>query len=158
MANECRTGSRRPGSFAPVLLAAMLALAASGLAASNDANPGSKPETKSTSRPTPFEDALHQAEDNLKTPAGQRYDFIIGGQFARNYEMVMMGCTESAAQKDLAPFDLVMELKRNGTVQQVLVDPSTSVARCLTPHVARGKFKKPPKRRYWVHISLNLAP
>lgn len=44
-------------------------------------------------KPTPFEDALHQAEDNLKTPKGQRYDFIVGEQFARNYEMVMMGCT-----------------------------------------------------------------
>lgn len=158
MANEWRTGSRGPGSLAPVLLAAILALAASGLAASNGAKPRSRPEAKSTSKPTPFEDALHQAEDNLKTPAGERYDFIVGRQFARNYEMVMMGCTESASQKDLAPFDLVMELKRNGTVLQVLVNPPTAVARCLTPHVALGKFKKPPKRRYWVHISMNLSP
>lgn len=131
-----------------VLLAGVslaLALAVATLAASNP-------------KPTPFEDALHRAEANLKTPKGERYDFIIGQQFARDYEMIMMGCTESAPQQDLAPFDLVMQLKRNGTVQQVLVNPPTAVARCVAPHVARGKFKKPPKRRYWVHISMNLSP
>jgi hypothetical protein len=155
MVNERRIVSRRLGAFALILMVATLAPPASALAAF-DSKPGSKPEP--TAKSTPFEDALHQAENNLKTPAGERYDFIVGQQFARNYEMVMMGCTESAAQQDLAPFDLVMQLKRNGTVQQVLVNPSTSVARCLAPHVARGKFKKPPKRRYWVHISMNLSP
>ncbi|HEV2494324.1 MAG TPA: hypothetical protein VG204_14760 [Terriglobia bacterium] len=56
------------------------------------------------------------------------------------------------------PFDLVMQLKRNGTVKQVLVNPGTTVARCVEQHVSAGKFKKPPKRRYWVHISMNLSP
>jgi len=109
-------------------------------------------------KPTSFEDALAQVKANVKTPKGQRYDTEVGRQFAQDYQAAMIRCTTSAEDKDLVPFELVFQVARNGSVKQVLVNPPSSVAVCLEKQVAAGKFPKPPKRLYWVHVVMSLKP
>ncbi len=70
----------------------------------------------------------------------------------------MIRCTTSAEDQDLVPFQLLFQVARDGSVKQILVSPETKVAVCLEKQVAAGKFPKPPKRLYWVHVSMNLAP
>ncbi len=114
--------------------------------------------TASDPKPTRFDDALEQVRASVRTPKGRRYDSQVGRQFAQDYQAAMIRCTTSVEDQDLVPFQLLFQVARDGSVKQILVSPETKVAVCLEKQVAAGKFPKPPKRLYWVHVSMNLAP
>ena len=109
-------------------------------------------------KPTSLEDALEQVKANIKTPKGRRYDTEVGRQFAQDYRAAMIRCTTSAEDKDLVSFQLLFQVARDGSVKQVLASPPTKIAVCLEKQVAAGKFPKPPKRLYWVHVVMSLKP
>ncbi len=97
-------------------------------------------------------------ERNLKTPEGCHYDEVISSQFSEQYESSMQLCTKAAPQKDLADFDIFMNVAGDGSVAKALVSPETKVATCLRGEVLRkGGFSVPPRPNYWIKIEMKIT-
>ena len=69
----------------------------------------------------------------------------------------MVRCTATAAASEYRSFDLVMNLSQDGSVNQVLVRPETSVALCVREAVRGDIFPAPPMAGYWVHIHMSIT-
>ena len=54
------------------------------------------------------------AKENLRTTEGCRYDQIISEEFPVKYQTSMQRCTKSAAEKDLANFEVLMKIGVDG--------------------------------------------
>jgi len=94
---------------------------------------------------TTYEAALIEAKMNVKTAEGAKYDAEFGRQFGKRYLDTMARCTKDADGKDVAPFDVLVRLAKDGAPEEVLVHPDTKVATCLRQEVRTGKFLEPPQ-------------
>ena len=61
----------------------------------------------------------------------------------------------SAAANGTPPTLLIMQVGKNGSVQQMMVVPETASDTCLRPKLAKAAFTPPPKPEYWVRVSLS---
>jgi len=46
----------------------------------------------------------------------------------------------------------------DGRPLDTLVCPRTNIAECLRRALAKDRFPKPPKPRYWFHMAMKIAP
>jgi hypothetical protein len=69
----------------------------------------------------------------------------------------MQRCTKSAAEKDLANFEVLMKIGVDGGVTKAFVSPPTKVALCLREDVLKGNFTPPPKPAYWVKVEMLIT-
>lgn len=95
---------------------------------------------------------------NLRTEEGCKYDAVISAEFQQSYAPTMGRCAQSATEKDLANFELLIRVAGNGKVDKVLFDPGTKIATCLAKEVAKNGFSTPPKPMYWVHVEMKIEP
>jgi hypothetical protein len=123
-----------------------LAIVSSAWAANDDA------ET------TSFQSALAKARANVATAEGEKFDMDFGMQFGERYVNTLTRCTEGVAEADLGEFDLLVRLSAQGKPEEILVEPATSVATCLSKDVRKGQFIKPPRESYWVRVEMRLTP
>lgn len=101
-------------------------------------------------------DAIAAVEANLKTPAGKKYDELMGKEFPVRYLPSMKQCKQSTPNLD--PFDMFLKLDAEGKVEEVLVHPETQFAICLRNALHGGRFSAPPHAAYWVNIHMQLKP
>jgi hypothetical protein len=102
------------------------------------------------------EDALKAAGENLQTPEGRAFDAQVREAFAASYDPVVTQCLTSFADESSIPFDLVMQLSKNGAVQELYSSVTTGLSNCVGLRVQSGHFPLPPKPSYWVKISPNI--
>lgn len=98
--------------------------------------------------------ALKAAEDNLQTPEGRKYDEQLAKAFAASYSATVTECLNRSGDAFLFPFDLVMQVAKNGAVKNSFVSVITPTSTCLIGQVDKGIFPTPPGADYWVKISL----
>jgi len=103
-----------------------------------------------------FAAALGEAEANVKTPEGKRYDETFGSSFAQKERPVLVKCTKGLGESDLAGFDLVARVSDTGKLETVLVHPPTKVAECLRKGMATHGYPGPPRAHYWVHVQMTI--
>jgi hypothetical protein len=103
-----------------------------------------------------FKSATRAVEQNMKSEAGKAYDQTFGEEFARQNASSMQRCTQDAAAEDLASFDILTRVSVNGRPENVLVEPKTTVARCVQRAVRRQRFPKPPAPHYWVRVHMSI--
>ncbi|HEY1270370.1 MAG TPA: hypothetical protein VGF08_00210 [Terriglobales bacterium] len=101
-------------------------------------------------------DARAAVRRNLQTPEGTLYDADISEEFPEQYRRSLQQCTENTPEKELANFEVFMNVGGDGAVRRALVSPETQVALCLRQEVLKGSFSAPPKPGYWVRIELRL--
>jgi hypothetical protein len=105
---------------------------------------------------TSFQAALAEADKNLKSEEGKRYD----GDFAMSsgpwLQPAVMRCTEGLSEKDLEPFTVVIRVGESGRAEEVLIGPVTKVAKCLKPDFEKAKHPQPPRSSWWVEMRIEI--
>ncbi len=104
--------------------------------------------------PKMINNAMKAADDNLQTPDGRKFDEQVGKTFASNYSSTVDECLKSSGDFSLVPFDMVLQVGGNGTVEQIVVSKMSRTSSCVVAKVGSGLFPPPPKPDYWVKISL----
>ena len=107
-------------------------------------------------KPTSFQVALGEADKNLKSEKGKRYD----GDFALGsgpwLQPAMIRCTDGLAEKDLEPFTVLIRVGESGQAEEVLIGPVTEVATCLKPEFEKAKHPQPPGPSWWVEMKIEI--
>jgi hypothetical protein len=103
---------------------------------------------------TSFADAAQSAQSNLESAAGNRYDTEFARAAGPWLQRVMVGCSEAASGKDLAPFTIVVRVSQSGLPEQVLVEPNSGFAKCVTPAFENAKYPPPPGPSWWVEMHI----
>ena len=104
-----------------------------------------------------LEDALKAADDNLLTEDGRKFDGQVAGTFAANYSAAVRECLGVGGPSASIPFTLIVQVAKNGAVENIFAAPLTAAGSCLTARVDKGTFPVPPKPDYWIKISLQTA-
>jgi hypothetical protein len=105
-----------------------------------------------------IEAALKSADSNLMTPEGQKFDGEIGKAFSTSYSTAVADCQKKSGDPFLIPFDLLVQVGKTGSVEQVYSTYRTHVTECLIPQIQSGQFPVPPQPSYWVKIHLQPSP
>jgi hypothetical protein len=95
-------------------------------------------------------------EKNMQTAEGRQYDIVVSEEFPEKYQESLQRCTSSAAEKDLASFQIFAKVAEDGTITRVLVSPETKVALCLRRDLLKGRFSPPPKPGFWIKVEMNM--
>jgi hypothetical protein len=106
---------------------------------------------------TVFAAAMQEALENVKTPAGARYDEVFGKSFAEKHRKTMVRCTAGRPAKDMGGFDILALVASDGKVEGLLVQPLTKVAACLLPAMASDEYPAPPGPHHWVHLRMAIT-
>lgn len=100
------------------------------------------------------EAALKAADDNVHTPEGQKFDKQVASAFAANYGAAVDECWKASGERFLIPFDMAVQVGKNGVVEKVFTSLTSSISTCLSARVEKGSFPIPPSPDYWIKISL----
>ena len=85
-----------------------------------------KPAASTTAlehHPSRFDAFLAEAQTKGKTDAGVEYNRRIAIYFERQVRLAASGCFESTARSESAPFDILIQVDRDGRAREVLVRP-----------------------------------
>ena len=107
-------------------------------------------------KPTPFQVALAEADKNLKSEEGKRYDKDFAVSSGPWLQPAMMRCTDGLSEKDLEPFMMLIRVGDSGRAEEILIGPVTRVAKCLKPEFARAKHPSPPRSSWWVEMKIDI--
>jgi hypothetical protein len=97
--------------------------------------------------------ALSAADENVRTPEGRTFDEQIAQTFTTNYSDALTACLKSTGEASLTPFELVLQLGKDGKVEKALVTSPSDTSLCLEAKVQKGVFPVPPRPSYWVKIT-----
>jgi hypothetical protein len=103
---------------------------------------------------TSFAQAAQSAQSNSESAAGNRYDTEFARVAGLWLQRVMVGCSETNSGKDLAPFTVVVRVSQSGLPEQVLAEPNSAFAKCVTPAFENAKYPPPPGPSWWVEMHI----
>jgi hypothetical protein len=105
--------------------------------------------------PTSLADAQAAIEANLRTPEGKAYDETVGNELLQKHSDELRKCKQSAAG-DLESFWMLLKMDKAGAVDELLLQPATSMGTCARKAVLGSRFTAPPHPAYWVGVYLKL--
>lgn len=111
---------------------------------------------KAEDKPTSLKEAQAAVEANVRTPEGKAYEEKMGKEFPEKYLDTMWQCKKTAGD-DLKSFWLMMKLAQDGSVNEVLLYPTTKMGMCVRETLLKGKFSPPPKPAYWESVYMKLG-
>jgi hypothetical protein len=106
---------------------------------------------------TEFAAAMGEALENVKTPAGAKYDETFGRRFAEKHQKTMVRCTKGRPAKDMGSFDVLARVASDGKLEGLLAQPLTKVAACLLLAMVSDAYPAPPGPHYWVHLHMSIS-
>jgi hypothetical protein len=105
---------------------------------------------------TSLSDAQSAIETNLRTSEGKAFDERMGNEFVQKHMTPLRQCKPSAGN-DLGSFWILLKLDKDGSVEELLLHPSTKLGACARDAYLKDKFLAPPHADYWVGVYLNLS-
>ena len=93
---------------------------------------------------------------NLQTSDGRKFDEQVAKTFASNYSATVTECLKSSGDLSLVPFEMVLQVGGNGTVEQIVVSKMSRTSSCIAAKLDGGLFPPPPKPDYWVKVSMQV--
>jgi hypothetical protein len=105
---------------------------------------------------TSLSDAQAAIEANLRTSEGKAFDERMGNEFVQKHMTPLRQCKPTAGN-DLGSFWILLKLDKDGSVEEVLLHPSTKLGACARDAYLKDKFPAPPHSDYWVGVYLNLS-
>jgi hypothetical protein len=123
----------------PVLLSAILAVVAAAASAA-----------------TPVEVARSEAESNVKSPAGKRYEGVLVSKAEEWLRPALERCAKDAPETERISFDALVRVSPEGKADEVLVSPGTAIANCVAPDLREARYPRPPQPDWWVKIVVRL--
>jgi hypothetical protein len=107
-------------------------------------------------KPTSLSDAQAAIDANLRTSEGKAFDEKMGNDFVAKHWGPLHACKQ-AAGGDFTSFWVLLKLDKDGTVQELLLYPTTKLGACARDGYLKDKFLPPPRPGYWVGVYLKLA-
>jgi len=107
-------------------------------------------------KPTSLSEARAAIDANLKTPEGKAYDESMGKEFMEKHLSALRQCKQSAGN-DLDSFWILLRLEKDGSVQEVLLYPTTHLGTCARDTLLRDRFLSPPRPAYWVGVYMKIS-
>ena len=107
-------------------------------------------------KPSSLSEAQAAVESNMKTPQGKAYDENFGNELMQRYIGGMRQCLKSGGG-DAKSFWMLVKLKQDGTVREILLAPATNVGSCDRDLLLKAKFSSPPRDDYWQGIYLKTG-
>ena len=108
--------------------------------------------------PRTIDAAMKAADDNLQTSDGRKFDEQVAKTFASNYSATVTECLKTSGDLSLVPFDMVLQVGGNGTVEQIVVSKMSRTSSCIAAKLDGGLFPPPPKPDYWVRVGMQVRP
>jgi len=106
------------------------------------------------------EDAVSAAESAAETaagtPEGKRFKEALQQAFGREHGTTIQRCASKTRRPDLSDFHLFLRVDGAGSVDQVLVEPSTTLAACVQKKLVSWKTSVPPHASFWVDIGVRM--
>ena len=112
---------------------------------------------KGEARFNTLKSGLQAAEANLNTPEGRSFDGKVASSFSVMYGRDVTDCFRASGESFLIPFDLILQVGKDGKVEQLFYTVTTNTSVCLGSRVQKGTFPVPPAPSYWVKVSLSQA-
>ena len=103
---------------------------------------------------TPVEVARAEAEQNVKSPAGRRYEGVVIGQVDEWLRPAIHRCIEKLPKEEIVSFDGLVRVDEGGKAAEVVFGPETGLARCVAPDFRDASYPRPPKPDWWVRIEV----
>jgi len=103
---------------------------------------------------TPVEVARAEAEQNVKSPAGRRYEGVVIGQVDEWLRPAIRRCLEKLPKEELVSFDGLVRVAEDGKAAEVVFGPETALARCVAPDFRDAGYPRPPKPDWWIKIEV----
>jgi hypothetical protein len=100
--------------------------------------------------------AAAAAKADAATPGGEKYQETVGQAFARDHGVTVGQCAKATKRPDLSDFDLLLRVKAEGVVEEVLVKPRTNLSGCVQGKLTGWKVPGPPHAGFWVGVAVNL--
>src|SRR5689334_2567750 len=82
---------------------------------------------------TPVEVARAEAEQNVKSPAGRRYEGVVIGQVDEWLRPAIRRCLRDLPKEELVSFDGLVRVGEEGKAAEVAFGSETALARCVAP-------------------------
>jgi hypothetical protein len=103
---------------------------------------------------TPVEVARAEAEQNVKSPAGRRYEGVVIGQVDEWLRPAIRRCIEKLPREEVVSFDGLVRVDEGGKAAEVVFGPETALARCVAPDFRDASYPRPPKPDWWIRIEV----
>lgn len=103
---------------------------------------------------TKIEAALKVTESNAATAEGHQFESTIASAFVQQYTTAAGECLKVSGEPFIFPFDLLMQISANGTVEKAYGTIRSGVSACMITKIQTAKFPAPPKPSYWVKVHL----
>jgi hypothetical protein len=103
-------------------------------------------------------DLILIASDQSHTPLGKKYDDACTVYFVQRHGKGIDYCLGSVPNPDLSPFDVLVRVAVNGSVEKILSWPKTQMSECLVKAMQDDTFPIPPTPDYWWHLHMTLVP
>jgi len=110
----------------------------------------------SRARATGVEVARSEAEANVKSPAGKRYEGSLIGKVEEWLRPAVEKCAKQAPQEELISFDALIRVGADGKAEEVVFGPETAVAKCVAPTFQDQTYPRPPEPSWWVKVQVRL--
>lgn len=107
-------------------------------------------------KPTLLSAAQLAIDANMKTPEGKDFDQRMGNDFIQKHREPLRSCKQ-AAGSDLTSFWILLKLNKDGTVEELLLYPTTKLGTCAREGLLKEKFLTPPRPDYWVGVFLKIS-
>jgi hypothetical protein len=103
---------------------------------------------------TPVEVARSEAEQNVKSPAGRRYEGVVIGGVDEWLRPAIKRCLKDVPSEDRISFDALVEVGADGKPEELVFGPETAVAKCVAPLFRDATYPRPPKPDWWVRVEI----
>jgi hypothetical protein len=105
---------------------------------------------------TPVEVARSEAEANVKTPAGKRYEGVLVSKLEDWLRPALERCVRDEPKEERVSFDALVRVSGEGRAEEALFRPETAVARCVAPEFREATYPRPPQPSWWVKVEVRL--
>ena len=103
---------------------------------------------------TPVEVARAEAEQNVKSPAGRRYEGVVIGQVDDWLRPAIRRCAKDLPKEEIVSFDGLVRVGEEGKAAEVVFGPETALARCVAPDFRDASYPRPPKPDWWIKVEV----
>ena len=103
---------------------------------------------------TPVEVARAEAEQNVKSPAGRRYEGVVIGNVDEWLRPAIRRCVRDLPKEELVSFDGLVRVAEEGKAAEVVFGPETALARCVAPDFRDASYPRPPRPDWWIKIEV----
>jgi len=96
-----------------------------------------------------------EATENAKKPEGQAFTLALSAALTNNYHEKLMDCMKTTTEVDRRDVGVLLQLAKDGSVQQVILAPYDAPIACFRPQLEKAVFPTPPSANYWAVVTMS---